>query len=196
MKKVIIIVRSFVIRAGVKAWLQEMPGITVEKTFSGDEPRLLSAVGKHQPDMVVMDPSSLTEENDALPRQLRKNQKPVLLALTHRSMAEKFAGAFHDFLFYEDDRLTLEQKIRKFTGRPDKTPGNKPLSQREITILKLIVQGHTHQEIADKLFLSIHTVNTHRKNINKKLGIKTVSGLSVYAIMHRLIEVDELARKR
>jgi DNA-binding CsgD family transcriptional regulator len=118
------------------------------------------------------------------------------LALIRKADHEQFAGAFHTFLFYEDDQFLLEQKFRKYAGLQNGDNENKQLSQREITILKWIVKGLTHQEIADKLFLSIHTVNTHRKNINKKLGIKTVSGLSVYAIMNHLIEMNELADKR
>ncbi len=195
MKRVVVIEKHFLLQAGIRALVQEMPGLTVEKTYSGDEPRLLGAVVKHKPDLVVVNPRSLSEENAALPRKLRAKQKTVLLALVHRQEREKFAGAYHNLLFHEDDQFVLEQKLRKYAGRPEETAGNKQLSQREITILKMIVTGLTHQEIADKLFLSVHTVNTHRKNINKKLGIKTVSGLSVYAIMNHLIDMDELATR-
>jgi len=67
---------------------------------------------------------------------------------------------------------------------------NDDLSAREMEIVKHVALGHTNQEIADKLFLSPHTVITHRKNITKKLGIKTVSGLTVFAILHNLISLD------
>lgn len=62
----------------------------------------------------------------------------------------------------------------------------------EKNILKHIALGLTNKEIADKLFISIHTVVTHRKNITQKLGIKSVSGLTVYAILNNLIEMDEV----
>lgn len=62
------------------------------------------------------------------------------------------------------------------------------LSQREIDVLKLVASGLINKEIAEKLNISINTVLTHRKNITSKLGIKSVSGLSVYAMMNGLIE--------
>ena len=61
------------------------------------------------------------------------------------------------------------------------------LSKRELDVLKLIVKGYINKEIADTLNISINTVLTHRKNITSKLGIKSVSGLSVYAMMNGLI---------
>lgn len=61
------------------------------------------------------------------------------------------------------------------------------LSKREIEVLKLIASGHINKEIADILNISFNTVLTHRKNITAKLGIKSVSGLSVYAMMNGYI---------
>ncbi len=61
------------------------------------------------------------------------------------------------------------------------------LSKRELEVLKLIVKGHINKEIANILNISINTVLTHRKNITSKLGIKSVSGLSVYAMMNGYI---------
>jgi len=52
--------------------------------------------------------------------------------------------------------------------------------------------GLTNQEVAEKLFISVHTVMTHRKNITKKLGIKTVSGLTVYALLNKVIEIQDI----
>jgi len=70
--------------------------------------------------------------------------------------------------------------------------GNKELSVRETDVLQLIVKGITNKEIADKLNISLNTVLTHRKNITTKLGIKTVSGLTFYAIMNGIISGDEI----
>lgn len=68
----------------------------------------------------------------------------------------------------------------------------KGLSAREIEVLQLIVKGITNKEIADKLRISLNTVLTHRKNITTKLGIKTVSGLTFYAIMNGLVSGEEI----
>ena len=72
------------------------------------------------------------------------------------------------------------------------TDTNKELSTRETDVLQLIVKGSTNKEIADRLNISLNTVLTHRKNITSKLGIKTVSGLTFYAIMHGLVSGEEI----
>ncbi len=64
------------------------------------------------------------------------------------------------------------------------------LSAREVEVLLCIVQGFMNKQIAEKLSISLHTVISHRKNLMHKLGIKTVSGLTVYAIMNGYISAD------
>lgn len=64
------------------------------------------------------------------------------------------------------------------------------LSAREIEVLVLVCKGFINKEIADKLNISLTTVITHRKNITEKLGIKSVSGLTIYAVMNGYIEPD------
>lgn len=59
------------------------------------------------------------------------------------------------------------------------------LSAREIEVITLIAEGMTNVEISDKLFLSKHTVNTHRKNIMNKLGVKNTAGIVMYAVKER-----------
>lgn len=61
------------------------------------------------------------------------------------------------------------------------------LSARELEIIKLIAQGFTNKEIAEKLYLSGHTVNTHRKNIMHKLGIKNTAGIVIYAVKENIV---------
>ena len=68
------------------------------------------------------------------------------------------------------------------------------LSPREIEVLKLIAMGLINKEIADKLDISLNTVLSHRKNISSKLGIKSVSGLGIYAIMNGYISENDLMR--
>ena len=59
-------------------------------------------------------------------------------------------------------------------------------------MLQLVAQGYINKEIADKLNISFNTVLTHRKNITTKLGIKTVSGLSFYAMMNGYITTNDI----
>ncbi len=68
---------------------------------------------------------------------------------------------------------------------------NEEISEREREIIKFVALGYTNKQIADKLFLSIHTITTHRKNISNKLGIKTISGLTIYAILNGIINLDD-----
>ena len=69
---------------------------------------------------------------------------------------------------------------------------NKILSNREIEVLSLIVQGLINKEIAEKLNISLTTVITHRKNIMDKLGMKSVSALTIYAVMHGYIDINKI----
>ena len=95
-------------------------------------------------------------------------------------------------LFY---LFTLETDLRKHTlieeqilvpvaGRMEE------LSAREKEILIAVAQGKLNKEIADQYNISIHTVITHRKNITRKTGIKTVAGLTVYALLNNLIDMN------
>jgi len=92
-----------------------------------------------------------------------------------------------------------ETLIAKIEGLLDpgghRISGNRAgeLSPRETTIVRLVSMGLTNRQIAEQLFLSAHTVMTHRKNIISKLGIKSVSGLTIYAIVNNIITLDEVS---
>jgi len=64
------------------------------------------------------------------------------------------------------------------------------LSPREIEVMTLIVQGYLNKEIAEKLNIGITTVITHRKNVMSKLGMKSVSALTVYAVVHGYVDIS------
>jgi len=66
------------------------------------------------------------------------------------------------------------------------------LTKREIEVLVLLTKGHSNKEIADQLFVSTHTVISHRKNISEKTGIKSASGLTMYAILKKIIDVGDI----
>jgi two-component system, NarL family, response regulator NreC len=89
----------------------------------------------------------------------------------------------------------IVDKIRCATNSflPEKTTVIGTLTERETEILKLVALGNASKEIADKLNISTHTVITHRKNITEKLGIKSISGLTVYAILNKIIDTNELS---
>ena len=74
----------------------------------------------------------------------------------------------------------------------EKEEGQEALSQREKEITSCVVKGLTNKEIADALCLSIHTVITHRRNIARKLQIHSPAGLTIYAIVNKLVELSEI----
>ncbi len=78
---------------------------------------------------------------------------------------------------------------RQKTKDESRTSGQEELSEREKEVVTLVVQGLINKEIADKLHLSLHTVIAHRKNIARKLNIHSTAGLTIYAIVNKLIEV-------
>ena len=91
--------------------------------------------------------------------------------------------------------LTLEQHAH---GKGEHMPPmprvlqQKILSDREIEVMALIVQGYINKEIADKLNIGLATVVTHRKNIMEKLGLKSVSALTIYAVMHGYVDINKI----
>jgi DNA-binding NarL/FixJ family response regulator len=68
----------------------------------------------------------------------------------------------------------------------------KILSDREIEVMSLIVQGFINKEIADKLNIGLSTVITHRKNIMDKLGLRSVSALTIYAVTHGYVDINKI----
>ena len=68
----------------------------------------------------------------------------------------------------------------------------KTLTDREIEVLSLVAKGKINKEIADLLCIGLTTVITHRKNIQEKLGIKSVSALTIYAVMHGFVDINHI----
>ena len=66
------------------------------------------------------------------------------------------------------------------------------LTRREMEVLRLLTKGYSNKEIADQLFVSTHTVISHRKNISEKTGIKSASGMTMYAILKKIIDVNDI----
>lgn len=90
----------------------------------------------------------------------------------------------------------LEAKVVVEGGKSEKETASaaqqEVLSEREREIVGCIVRGMTNKEIADNLFISVNTVLTHRKNISRKLNIHSVSGLTIYAIVNKLVNVGDI----
>lgn len=74
----------------------------------------------------------------------------------------------------------------------DKRDKLETLSDREKDIIACVTKGMSNKEIADALYLSVHTVTTHRRNISNKLQIHTTAGLTIYAIANKLVNIEEI----
>lgn len=108
-----------------------------------------------------------------------------LLLLSDRDDCDDHTGYTINRFCSESQFIGRMTKIMEHV-RDTRIAGNE-LSQREIEVLCLVAKGMTNKEIADRLCISINTVLSHRKNITAKLGIRSVSGLSVYAMMNGYI---------
>lgn len=99
------------------------------------------------------------------------------------------------YILEDNTRQQVLEKFQSFfyDNNDENAENNSDLlSEREIDVLKTVALGYSNKEIAEKLFISINTVISHRKNITEKLGIKTIAGLTVYAVMHDLIKPEEV----
>lgn len=93
-----------------------------------------------------------------------------------------------------EDQILIPEILRleQLSTHPLEKDGKEPLSLREKEIITLVTKGLTNKEIADRLFLSVHTVITHRRNIARKLEIHSATGLTIYAIVNKLIDISEV----
>ncbi len=96
-----------------------------------------------------------------------------------------------DIFSITDDVEIVIRKISKIhKENSSHYHSNEELTDREIDVLRLLAEGKANKEIGDKLNISIHTVNSHRKNIMEKTGIRSVSGLTIYAVSKGIITLD------
>ena len=118
--------------------------------------------------------------------QTRPNM--AIVALVYQYVDPQLLEAFRTVLDIREQGSHVAQRLRECCQpEHDTVVENYELSDRETEVLLFVAQGCSSKEIADRLHISIHTVNTHRKNITHKTGIKSVAGLAVYAMLHNLI---------
>lgn len=118
---------------------------------------------------------------------LFKNVEPIEVEKAIRAVVEK------DFYFNETFLRAMQNRIsgkkRRFLIQDD-IPST--LTQRELDVLDLICKQHTTQEIADKLFISVRTVDGHRNNLLEKTGMRNTAGLVVFSIKNNLLDPSTL----
>lgn len=110
--------------------------------------------------------------------------------LLYSPMARTYLS-YADTLYVDDDPSVALRMLKEVLHGCDveQTKQSTPaLSTRETDVLRAIAKGFTAKEIANELCISVNTVLTHRKNISAKLGIRSVSGLSLYALMNGILD--------
>jgi len=194
--KFVIAEKSYLIRKGISSIINRIEHATVVKELENlDE--INSALLKYSPDFLVLNCDLLEQNNNFRNSEIKGNLKEIGIGIVSgNSTNPANLATLKETISTLDERDEIFVKLRsliqeKVDKRHDLTQQTE-LSEREKTILKYVAKGLTNKEIAEKLFLSAHTVITHRKNITTKLGIKTISGLTVYAILNNIISIGDL----
>lgn len=197
MRKVSFVVAesSYLIRRGLVTCIEELGNATVVRELDSWE-RLVKIVTELQPDFLIIAPGLIPGDIVSLRCLLGQSSTTQLVALLNEG-AETLNEVISGSIRIADDKPTILRLLRELVSKQLKQMNGEPpsgeLSPRELNIVRDVSLGLSNKEIAEKNFISPHTVATHRKNITRKLGIKSVSGLTVYAILNKLIDVEDLS---
>ena len=119
--------------------------------------------------------------------------KTTIIALTYTSYDENVLLQYDGCIGIYDSPARIFQKLHNAIKESKENKNELyELSTRERDILISVAKGKTNKEIADEFNISIYTVISHRRNISRKLGINSISGLTVYAIMNKLIDISNI----
>jgi DNA-binding NarL/FixJ family response regulator len=195
-KKVILITKAFLMSAGLENLVLELSGMLVDHIYDGTEKKLAEKLIGKKPEFVIIDPEAVEDTLISLVRELNEESEIKVIGLESSDTADKVLSHFSYSLNINHNKLQLIEALQKIVGKENNSEAenDQAISKRETEILRNLALGLTNQEVADKLFLSVHTVMTHRKKITRKLGIKTISGLTVYALMNNLVDIREVER--
>jgi two-component system, NarL family, response regulator NreC len=199
---------QYLTRQGIASLVKAMPGFELVKTIDSPE-KLLPVVSEVNPDLVVIDISDKDKELIPQIRLLKENQSCHFLVIsnsqTKDSIQKLLSMGIKGILTKncsEEEIISglraVSQGNRFFCNnildlvvetpheKDDCAPTN--LSPREYEVLELITKGMTTAQIADHLHLSVHTINSHRKNTLKKLNLSSPTELVVYALETGLVK--------
>jgi len=183
-------VESYLVRKGLVTILNRVPGIVVNREFDSPGP-FIKFMQNQSRDLLVISQSLFDDSTELFVSSTDLAERTILLTPGQETEAGDGMRTINTGNSKEEilDRIRDLQESWS-AGANQAEPDD--LSPREITILRLVSLGYTNKKIAKELFLSAHTVITHRKNISKKLGIKPVSALTVYAIVNNVITIEEV----
>ena len=191
--RVIICEASEIITNGLAEIIDNMAQFDVVLRIDSPE-RLSEKIVATDANMLIVNPSLLGYEGKDFLLKLSKEYPHVsLVALVTSCLEHSSLAPYGGIIDIFDSKQKIVGKLNEWVNDNNpKKNDDVELSKRETDVLVAVAKGMMNKEIADQMNISIHTVISHRKNITRKTGIKSVSGLTVYALLNNLINEDEL----
>lgn len=190
--KIVIAENSLILRSGISAVLKRLSDYTfsINEVSNMDAFMLFSRL--HRPEIAIINPLFLGGVSIA--NYKRDNPDTKVVALVSGYFDNKTLSDFDGSISIFDDLDTVNDTISSVLHieEDDDNIETEQLSQREKEIIGCVVKGLTNKAIAEKLSISIHTVITHRRNISKKLQIHSSAGLTIYAIVNKIVEIQDI----
>lgn len=185
---------SVIIRSGLSLALKRLPNLKIQPIELLSMDALSDCLRTQFPDILVVNPT-FGEFFDVHRFREETSGKGIrVVALVSSFIDGSLLSKYDASISIFDDLEALSAKINQLQNivPEEETDNQEMLSQREKEIVVCVVKGMTNKEMAEQLYLSIHTVITHRRNISKKLQIHSAAGLTIYAIVNKLVELSDV----
>lgn len=194
--KIAIAEPSVILRSGLAAALKRIQGIHIQVFEISTIDLLANYIRLHKPGVLIVNPAYWGIVDLHKLKEESGNKELKCFAFLSCLTDENILKQYDERISIYDSVDQLKAKLNKLFETPieETTDDAEILSQREKEILTCVVKGQTNKEIAQTLFLSTHTVITHRRNIVRKLEIHSTAGLTIYAIVNKLVEIDEIKK--
>ena len=194
-KKIIIVEPSPIVSAGLASYFDDINQVSIVSQLDRID-RMEEKLAAYNPDVLIINPLLIAyDTNEHFLKICRDFSNVIPVALVTSYVDAGILKQFKDVIEINDSKQKVVTKIFNLLSDNKLTldkPESIELSNRETDVLVALVKGLTNKEISDKLYISVHTVITHRKNIVRKTGIKSVSGLTVYALLNNLVDEAEI----
>jgi DNA-binding NarL/FixJ family response regulator len=219
MIKVLIADKNFLSRVGLELLVGELKGFDLVPSVCGDREDLINQLQLSRPNLLIADFISLGISSEELKSLTKKYSRTKFLVITELlskpELNKVLESGVISYLLKDCDKIEILEAINstikgeKFicgkivsflSASPEIVANNSfikslgcdgiPVTEREIDIIRGIAEGLSNKLIADKLKLSTHTVNTHRKNIMNKLGVNNTAGVVMFAVKNQLLETN------
>lgn len=184
---------SMIVRSGLVAVLKRLPDLNVQTVEINSKEGLQHCMEAHQPEILIVNPQfEGWFDLEAFKQQYARQDMKIVSLICTVVDANQLKG-YDESINLFDDLDAVAHKISTLMNvNEEEDSDQNSLSQREKEIIGCVVRGMTNKEIAEQLFISVHTVITHRRNITRKLQIHSAAGLTIYAIVNKLVELSEV----